>query len=316
MEAVLSISGNSNNISWNRQLANELDAMDGKKDGVIKANVWNNFIKKSDSSGKNIGYFINVDEAAQSLNFYARRKDAGKVDWKNWKSLLEAFKKDIPIHIDNSDVTVSKTHAVPDDVSTEAKFLFKKTEIPKYEDNKERAEKLYILQDGKYYSYNSQGKIEKVYNTREDLKEDNPDHELFYDEQGNLTAMFKYQYNDGEPAVTLEYGAEGDLTAIYKKEYDENGQQTGIIEYNKDGAVDSFGVYEYDKDGNILVSSYDKDGNLTDVSKQLNNDINVLYDTNGKYQHGYKTEYTEDANGNIKSHKDYCWSRKGNLLKR
>ena len=93
-------------------------------------------------------------------------------------------------------------------------------------------------------------------------------------------------------------------------------KQTGIIEYNKDGAVDSFGVYEYDKDGNILVSSYDKDGNLTDVSKQLNNDINVLYDTNGKYQHGYKTEYTEDSNGNIKSHKDYCWSRKGNLLKR
>lgn len=304
------------NVSWNRQLANELDEMDGRKDGKISANVWNNFIKKSDSKGKAVSYFINIDEASKSLNYYAAKKDSGKVDWKNWRTLLDNFKRDIPVHIDNSDINAPQTAQVPENVATEAMYLFAKTEIPEYEINKENAGKVLQLPDGRFCLYNADGRVEKVYPDKSSLCSDNPEEELFYDEQGKVSSMFKYQYKNDEPVISLDYDAEGKLSAIYRRDYDENGNQTGVIEYNNKGEVDSFGIYEYDKDKNVVMLSYDSQGKLTDVSKQTNNDINIFYSTEGKYKNAEKTEYKEDKDGNVVSQKNYWWNSKGNLIKR
>lgn len=308
--------GHRSNISWNSQLADELDAMDGKKDGKIKANVWNNFIKKSDSKGKSVSYFINTDEASKSLNYYAAKKDSGKVDWKNWRALLENFKKDIPVHIDNSDITAPQTAQVPENVTTEAMYLFAKTEIPKYGENKENAGKILQLSDGRFYLYDSDGRVEKVYADKNSLCNHNPEEELFYDEQGNVSSMLKYEYKDDEPVIMIDYDADGKLSAIYRHDYDEKGNQTGLIEYNNKGEVDNFGIYEYDKDNNVVTLSYDGTGKLTDVSKQTSNDINIFYSTEGKYKNAEKTEYKEDKDGNIVSQKTYWWNSKGNLIKR
>ena len=85
-----------NNISWNQKLAQELDAADGKKDGKISASIWNSFMNHTGSSGNKIKNFININNAAKSLNYYDTKKDAGKVDWDNWQSMYESFtdKKD------------------------------------------------------------------------------------------------------------------------------------------------------------------------------------------------------------------------------
>ena len=55
------VSGGNNNIHWNRNLAEKLDAADGKKDGKINASVWNSFLDKVGSSGNRINNFINID---------------------------------------------------------------------------------------------------------------------------------------------------------------------------------------------------------------------------------------------------------------
>ena len=89
------VSGGNNNVQWNKQLAEELDAADGKKDGKISASIWNNFIDKSGSNGNKINKFINVETASKSLDFYARKKDVGneKVDWSNWQEMLSEINK-------------------------------------------------------------------------------------------------------------------------------------------------------------------------------------------------------------------------------
>lgn len=95
------------NIQWNKQLADELDAADGNKDGKISANVWNEFINKSGSKGNKINSFINVNAAMRSLNYYDTTKDKGKIDWKNnWQTLLNNYlgKSDVQKEQSNMDV--------------------------------------------------------------------------------------------------------------------------------------------------------------------------------------------------------------------
>lgn len=97
-----------NNIPWNKKLAEELDAADGKKDGKINANIWNDFMKSTGSKGNKIKNFINLNNAERSLNFYDKKKDAGKVDWGNWETLLNNFKVE-------KGLAVEQTEPVQDD---------------------------------------------------------------------------------------------------------------------------------------------------------------------------------------------------------
>lgn len=85
------VSGGNNNIHWNRNLAEKLDAADGKKDGKINASVWNSFLDKVGSSGNRINNFINIDNASKSFNYYDTKKDSGKVQWDNWESMYNDF---------------------------------------------------------------------------------------------------------------------------------------------------------------------------------------------------------------------------------
>ena len=82
-----------NNAQWNKKLADQLDAADGKKDGKISASVWNGFIKHTGSSGNKIKWSITVDNASKSFSYYDAKKDAGKVDWDNWEDMYATFSK-------------------------------------------------------------------------------------------------------------------------------------------------------------------------------------------------------------------------------
>lgn len=82
-----------NNAQWNKKLADQLDAADGKKDGKISASVWNGFIKHTGSSGNKIKWSITVDNASKSFSYYDAKKDVGKVDWDNWEDMYATFSK-------------------------------------------------------------------------------------------------------------------------------------------------------------------------------------------------------------------------------
>ena len=80
-----------NNVQWNKKLAEQLDAADGKKDGKITASVWNGFINHTGSNGNKIKWNISVDNAAKSFRYYDTKKDTGKVDWNNWADMYAEF---------------------------------------------------------------------------------------------------------------------------------------------------------------------------------------------------------------------------------
>ena len=68
-------------------LAQTLDSKDGKQDGKISANVWNDFVK--DKGGKTINSYISIENATQSISTYLAKnsqstgKDKGVLftDW-------------------------------------------------------------------------------------------------------------------------------------------------------------------------------------------------------------------------------------------
>lgn len=84
------ISG-SGNTQWNKKLAEELDAADGKKDGKISVSVWNGFIKHTGGNGNEIKCSIGVDNASKSFNYYDTKKDTGKVNWNDWESMYNSY---------------------------------------------------------------------------------------------------------------------------------------------------------------------------------------------------------------------------------
>lgn len=112
-----------NNISWNQKLAQELDAADGKKDGKISASIWNSFMNHTGSSGNKIKNFININNAAKSLNYYDTKKDAGKVDWDNWESMYESF-------TDNKDASGAQETTVKPEVSSPVSATDDGIEVP------------------------------------------------------------------------------------------------------------------------------------------------------------------------------------------
>ena len=147
-------SGNSN-VQWNKKLAEELDAADGKNDGKISASIWNDFMKSTGSSGNKIKSFINLNNAERSLNFYDKKKDAGKVDWTNWESMLDNFKQEKGLTVEKSEVasnaaskaeqkavesplespksdapTTPKADSKADPKATEPQVVTTKTEVP------------------------------------------------------------------------------------------------------------------------------------------------------------------------------------------
>ena len=90
-DGVGNISGGNGNVQWSKQLADKLDAADGKKDGKISASVWNDFITHTGSSGNKIANSITCDNASKSFVYYDKKKDAGKVDWGNWENMFKSF---------------------------------------------------------------------------------------------------------------------------------------------------------------------------------------------------------------------------------
>lgn len=85
------VSGGNENVRWSRELAEQLDAADGQKDGIIKKNIWDGFLKQAGSSGNTVKWGISIENAMKSFEYYDKKKDVGKVDWGNWQAMLDKF---------------------------------------------------------------------------------------------------------------------------------------------------------------------------------------------------------------------------------
>ena len=86
--------GGGNNPNWSRDLAQKLDAQDGKKDGMISGSVWNGFLRSVGSKGNSVNNAITVERAEVSFNYYKSTKDKDTVDWTNSEQLYEKYDKE------------------------------------------------------------------------------------------------------------------------------------------------------------------------------------------------------------------------------
>ena len=88
-------------------IARALDKKDGKKDGYINANIWNDFVENKIKIGKVINNKINVENAMNSIATYARRtaKSTGKTENQVAKQWKAEFLGDLDVQIQNTTVT-------------------------------------------------------------------------------------------------------------------------------------------------------------------------------------------------------------------
>ena len=139
------------------QIAQKLDAADGKKDGKISAFVWNEFVK--DKGGKEIQSYISVENALKSITTYAvrdsKKSEEGKSInelAKNWLANLVGKAKDVP-QADTPNKLPAADNNPPTVDATEAKT------IQETKPDKSKAAKTITNQDGTSTKYDKNGYI-------------------------------------------------------------------------------------------------------------------------------------------------------------
>ena len=217
--------GNNGNVKWNKQLADELDAADGKKDGKISGNIWNGFLDKMGSKGNHVTNFIDIENAEKSFNYYAETKDGGNVDWKNWQNMLFDFKKDLGLIVHNEPET-SKI--------SEAEQESELTQIEQQKQEFNEAISKSPLADVKTLE-----DFEKLDMSKYTLVEDRgPGTSMFVNPETNETILTKY--DESSKNVTVTYS---------------NGELSHTIEF-KDGKFSEGKVETKQADGNVKTYDY------------------------------------------------------------
>ena len=195
-------------------------------------------------------------------------------------------------------ITVPK---VPEDVPSaypQDKLPAQTVTIPpeQLEVKPENAGKTVTQDDGKVFKYDSEGRVQLVYNSQDDLNADHHSVRLQYDDSGNLS-VYKLNYRDknGHVLGANEYDKDGNLTLFWINEGidPKTGNNQRQIEYNAEGTVNClFDNYVYDEEGRRV--SIDKfvpndDGNFEFISHweyKYSNDgkkTRILhYDADGK----------------------------------
>ncbi len=159
-------------------------------------------------------------------------------------------------------ITVPK---VPDDVPSaypQDKLPAQTVTIPpeQLEVKPENAGKTVTQDDGKVFKYDSEGRVEGVYNSQDDLNAGNRAVLLQYDDSGNLSYVFAYDAN-GHGLGGKEYDKDRNLTGFFVNEGidPKTGNKQRQIQYNAEGTVNYFfDNYVYDENGRLV--SYDKFG--------------------------------------------------------
>lgn len=158
-------------------------------------------------------------------------------------------------------ITVPK---VPEDVPSaypQDKLPAQTVTIPpeQLEVKPENAGKTVTQNDGKVFKYDSEGRVQLVYNSQADLNADNNAVWLQYDDSGNLS---RYQLNQRDANGHLlggnKYDKDGNLTGFFINEGidPKTGNKQSQIRYNADGTVEYFfDNFVYDEKGRYV--SYD-----------------------------------------------------------
>lgn len=141
----------------------------------------------------------------------------------------------------------------------------KKIEIPTFEVKKGYANKTVEQDDGRYFQYNADGRVECIYADEKAKDAKNNAVVIGYDDNGNVSEYRLNSYDDkGYWTGGIRYDGSGDFSDRWVNDkFDNNGNYGRLTYYNADGSVNSvIDNCAYDEQGRDLgYDNFDTDGN-------------------------------------------------------
>ncbi len=133
-----------------------------------------------------------------------------------------------------------------------------KIEIPTFEVKTDCANQTVKQDDGRYFQYDADGRVERIYADEKAKDAKNDAVYISYDDNGNLSSYQLNSFDDvGHLTEEIEYDGSGDFSYCYVKDkFDDDGNEGRLTRYNADGSVCSILTnFVYDEQGQLL--SYD-----------------------------------------------------------
>lgn len=141
----------------------------------------------------------------------------------------------------------------------------KKIEIPTFEVKTDCANKTVKQDDGRYFKYNADGRVECIYADEKAEYAKNNAVVIGYDDNGNVSEYRLNSYDDkGYWTGGIRYDGSGDFSDRWVNDkFDNNGNYRRLTYYNADGSVNSvIDNCAYDEQGRDLgYDNFDTDGN-------------------------------------------------------
>ena len=221
------------------QLAQQLDAADGKKDGKISASVWNSFV--DGKGGKGIKNYINVENAMNSITSYAVKNSQSSGTKIN--DLMDKWINNSPA------LDPNPPKADPNPPASEAGSKKLKAIEAKYPNNAGRTIKI-----GDFtYEHDEKGYLTSIKNS-------SGKNTLIVWRNDDGSVDYYERYEDGDYTA---YNPDGSVNCYSRSDYDDKGNRTKRTHYNHDGSVDYYTRYEYDANGNLTKETcYNSDGSF------------------------------------------------------
>ncbi len=143
-----------------------------------------------------------------------------------------------------------------------------KIEIPTFEVKTDCANQTVKQDDGRYFEYNADGRVERIYADEKAKDAKNDAVYISYDDNGNLSSYQLNSFDDvGHLTEEIEYDGSGDFSYCYVKDkFDDNGNCGRWTYYNADGSVKYIeDNHVYDEQGQPLgYDVFNPDGSWSD----------------------------------------------------
>lgn len=172
-----------------------------------------------------------------------------------------------------------------------------KITIPTFEVKTDCANQTVKQDDGRYFQYDADGRVERIYADEKAKDAKNDAVYISYDDNGNLSSYQLNSFDDvGHLTEEIEYDGSGDFSYCYVKDkFDDNGNCGRWTYYNADGSVKYIeDNHVYDEQGQPLgYDVFNPDGSWSDsVRYKRGNDGTEQYFKYDAKDKGKITEFS------------------------
>lgn len=219
-------------------------------------------------------------------------KDGTEVGLKNIDALV-----DMEHGLDTAPRIAPPAKLTADEIPPKRGLLPQKIEIPTYEVKTDCANQTVKQDNGRYFEYNADGRVERIYADEKAKDAKNDAVYISYDDNGNVSYYQLNSYDDvGHLTMEIEHDGSGDFSYCYVNDkFDDNGNYGRQTYYNDDGSVKYIeDNHVYDEQGQPLgYDVFNPDGSWSDsVRYKRGNDGTEQYFRYDAKDKGKITEFS------------------------